>query len=201
MNANNCIAKKQHTARNSMPALALTIFSAFILAGCGGTVSLPDYTLTLYFAGSLGGGDVFIDPKQESYQKGALVTLSASPKSGYEFERWEGAANGTAISVTITMNSNKEVTARFKRADEIQQKPYYDLTTAVSPAGSGTVGRDPDFSAYVRGTPVTLTATPQIGYTFDRWEGAPVGTPARTSPVTVSVDTALNITAVFRAGW
>ena len=57
----------------------------------------------------------------------------------------------------------------------------YTLTVNVSPSGAGSVS--PSGGEYDSGVTVTLTATPDSGYTFDYWSGSAAGTNPTTSIV------------------
>ena len=48
-----------------------------------------------------------------THNRGSQVTITAFPASGWKFDRWGGNASGKIASTTITMNSNKKVTAYF----------------------------------------------------------------------------------------
>ena len=72
--------------------------------------------------------------------------------------------------------------------------PSYALTTAVSPAGTGTVTADPPDSPYPSGTEVQLTATALAGFVFDHWEGDLDGT---ANPVSLTMAGSVTVTAVF----
>ncbi|MBL0358192.1 MAG: InlB B-repeat-containing protein [Chitinophagaceae bacterium] len=48
-----------------------------------------------------------------SYISGTIVTVTASPAVGYTFSNWSGDASGTSTATTVTMSSNKMVTANF----------------------------------------------------------------------------------------
>jgi hypothetical protein len=48
------------------------------------------------------------------YDSGAVVTISASPASSWEFDHWSGDASGTSPTIVITMDSDKNVTAYFE---------------------------------------------------------------------------------------
>jgi len=50
-------------------------------------------------------------PNKTNYASGEKVTLTAQPLTGYRFSTWTGEASGTDASITITMDSNKTVTA------------------------------------------------------------------------------------------
>lgn len=60
----------------------------------------------------LGAGSV--SPSGGEYVSGGQVTLTASPTIGYTFDYWSGGASGTTSNITITMDSNKSLTANFK---------------------------------------------------------------------------------------
>lgn len=74
------------------------------------TKPTPKYTLTTSVS-PWGSGSV--SPGSGSYDEGTRVALTASPASGYIFDHWGGGASGTSTTVTITMNSNKSITAYF----------------------------------------------------------------------------------------
>src|SRR5207249_1980291 len=67
-----------------------------------------------------------------AYGWGSTVQLTASPASGSAFAGWSGAATGTAVPVTLTMDADKAVTAHFTVAQVLQ------VTAATFPSyGSG----------------------------------------------------------------
>jgi hypothetical protein len=83
------------------------------------------YTLTVIKSG-IGAGTVTSSPavidcgSTCSYQfiSGTNITLTATPDSGSAFGGWSGDATGTNSTVTITMDSNKSVTAIFNVNNE-----------------------------------------------------------------------------------
>jgi len=139
------------------------------------------YTLATNISPS-GAGSV--SPSGGQYKSGTLVTLTATPASGYIFDHWNGSASGTSSTTTITMDSDKSITANFTQT--------YTLTINISPSGAGHVS--PSSGEYKSGTPVTLTANPASGYTFDHWSGSASGT---TSTITIAMDSDKDITAYF----
>jgi uncharacterized repeat protein (TIGR02543 family) len=72
------------------------------------------YTLTVYVSPS-GAGSVTKNPNKPFYTPGETVQLTAIPSAGYCFSYWTGDAHGSRNPITITMNSNKTVTANFKK--------------------------------------------------------------------------------------
>ncbi|HEY9044883.1 MAG TPA: carbohydrate-binding protein [Ohtaekwangia sp.] len=92
----------------------------------GSTTTPSTYTLTVSISPS-GGGSVTKSPDNSSYTAGTVVTLTATPASGYTFSGWSGAASGTSASATVTMNANQTVTATFTATTST---PDITLTTS-----------------------------------------------------------------------
>ena len=80
------------------------------LAGWDGVPNYNTYTLTINTSGN---GTVTRNPNQYQYDKGTVVTLTATPANGYEFKSWSGDLSGSVNPTTITMDSNKSITANF----------------------------------------------------------------------------------------
>ncbi len=149
------------------------------------------YSLTISVI-PLAGGSVAPDPPDGIYDAGTAVELTATASVGYTFSQWSGNASGTSTSVTVTMDSDKLVTAHFERT---QYAPtQYDIVTFVDPSGSGYVGLSPSGGTYDLGTEVTVTAFPASGYEFDHWSGDASGT---STSVTVTMDLDKSVTAHF----
>jgi uncharacterized repeat protein (TIGR02543 family) len=80
-------------------------------------------TFTVQFEGSVypltitaspsAGGTIARSPDAVFYTSGTVVTLTATPTTGYTFTGWSGDLAGTTNPTTITMNANKTVTATF----------------------------------------------------------------------------------------
>jgi len=127
------------------PSMKLTVFSVvclFFIFSFAGVQPLSDYkdslfrSVSAYFRNAnqpdatpshsdqtyalaihvspRGGGSVL--PWGGEYEFGDQVTLTASPASGYTFDYWSGDASGTSPNIVITMNSDTDVTAYFKKA-------------------------------------------------------------------------------------
>ncbi len=73
----------------------------------------PTYTLSVSVSPSVAGA---VSPSGGVYDASVQVTLTASPASGYIFDYWSGSASDTTPTVTITMDSDKSLTANFKTA-------------------------------------------------------------------------------------
>ena len=138
-------------------------------------------------------GTITPNPTGGTYDDGTSVTLTATPNAGYEFTGWIGDASGTTNPLTITMDSDKTVTAIFQ---VIQYRLILGSTN-----GNISVDTAPDFvdpatgvGSYNVGTVVQLTATPISGYKFDDWSGDASGT---SNPVTITMDADKTVTANF----
>jgi len=68
------------------------------------------YSLTIT-TGS--GGTTNPSPGTHNYDFGEEVPVTAIPNSGYQFSGWSGDASGTSNPITITMDSDKSITANF----------------------------------------------------------------------------------------
>ncbi len=75
-----------------------------------GGVPPVQYTLT---TNTVGNGSITLNPPGGVYDEGTVVTLTAAPDPGWQFDNWSGDLSGTANPATITMNSDKTVTANF----------------------------------------------------------------------------------------
>lgn len=75
------------------------------------TPSPETYTLTTVVSPS---GAGYVSPSGGEYESGDQVTLTASAASGYRFDYWSGSESGTTPTITITMDSNKSLTANFE---------------------------------------------------------------------------------------
>ncbi|UAY51507.1 InlB B-repeat-containing protein [Ferruginibacter albus] len=153
--------------------------------------AIPKYNVTTTVAPS-GGGTVAVTPSATTYDSGTVITVKATPASGYSFTNWNGDASGTVTSVSVTVNSNKNITANF----QVVQVTAYTLTTSSNPAVGGTISKNPNAASYNSGTSVALTVTPASGYMFTGWSGDASGT---STSVNVIMTANKTVTANFRA--
>ena len=122
----------------------------------------PKLNLTLNTTGS---GSVTLNSPGGTYNSGTVVTLTATPVTGFQFSGWSGDLTGSANPTIITMNSNKTVTAAFT----LLPPPQYNLT--INKFGTGSVVLNPPGGIYAANTKVTLIATPSEGFEFSGWSG------------------------------
>ena len=150
------------------------------------------YTLTVNVSPQ-GSGNVSLNPPGGSYTAGTQVTLTAQANSGYVFSSWSGDLSGTTNPATITMNSNKTVTANFVQSGG-NGSTTYTLSVSVSPTSAGVVYLNPAGGVYTAGTQVELSAVGYGLYEFDSWSGDLTGSQ---NPITIVMDRNKTITANF----
>ncbi|MDW7679530.1 MAG: Ig-like domain-containing protein, partial [bacterium] len=115
------------------------------------------YTVTLSSnpeaGGTTSGGGTF--------DSGDSVTVTATPNAGYTFDNW--TENGIEVSANatyqFTLTGNRTLVANFTQLQ-------YAVTLSSNPAAGGTTSGGGTFDS---GASVTVTATPNAGYTFDNW--------------------------------
>jgi uncharacterized repeat protein (TIGR02543 family) len=149
-----------------------------------------EYTLTVTLDPE-NSGMVSLDPQQDSYHYGDVVTLTATPALGWSFANWTGDATGTANPVEVTITKNTNVIAHFTQNE-------YTLTVTVDPEDSGTVSLDPQQATYHYGDVVELTATPNPLWSFAGWSGDASGTD---NPLTITILGNTEIIANFQRFW
>jgi len=110
-----------------------------------------------------------------TFAQNSVITVTATPNTGFTFVNWTN--NGIVASVSpayqFTMNGNRSLVANFK----ITPPSQYTVALSSKPAAGGTTIGSGSFNA---GTAVTVTATPNAGYTFVNWTNN--GVIASTSP-------------------
>jgi hypothetical protein len=122
------------------------------------------------------------------YDEGAIVPITASPLPGYLFVNW--TENGVSVSANanydVTMSKNMDLVANFSNDS-------YTLTVG---GVNGSVAKNPNLTSYAYGSSVQLTATPNVGFVFDSWNGDASGS---ANPLNVTMNSDLDITANFIA--
>ncbi len=140
-----------------------------------------------------GSGTVSKDPSAAEYKYGTDVKLTANPDSNWSFSNWEGDLSGTENPKTITIDSDKSVTAVFN------SNTANDFTLNVGSGGNVTV-EEPDGNKVTidanstynytseQTETLTLTAEPlNKKYVFDSWSGDYSGT-SKSVEITIDQD-------------
>jgi uncharacterized repeat protein (TIGR02543 family) len=113
-----------------------------------------NYTLT---ATTIGNGQVSASPTGPVYTYGTVVTLNATADPGWNFNGWGGNLSGSTNPTTITMTSNKTVTATFTEA------LWIDATFESASIGNYTIIGN-QINLTILGEPVVNT-----GGTYTYW--------------------------------
>jgi hypothetical protein len=139
------------------------------------------YTLTMKVSPT-GGGTITPTVGTHTYDAGTVVNLTATPSASYRFVNWAGGvANPSSATTTVTMNSNKTISANFVR--------QYTTSDPEGIACGGTCT-----ASYATGTQVTLTATPDADSVFAGWSGCDSFSG---NQCTVTMDSDRTVTASF----
>ncbi|ALO36436.1 hypothetical protein CMT41_18070 [Colwellia sp. MT41] len=173
------------SAKHSLTANFIKISTGELLSltiSAGGSIVLADNL-----------GECFADC-QLSFANKELLTLTATPETGYTFTGWSGDCTGDT-TCQVTMTAAHSITTTFTEI------PLYSLTTSISIGGSIslkdgslTCAAETDCSFNIlESETLTATATPEAGYTFTGWSGDCTGD--TTCQVTMSA--ARSITATF----
>ncbi len=111
-----------------------------------------------------------------SYLDGTVITLTATPSSGYTFSNWSGdCAAETTNQCNLTIDQDRTVTAIFTAVTHDLTVTLPNNGNITSSPGSIDCGStaNPDIcvGSFAENSPVVLTATPDSGYTAT-WTGA-----------------------------
>jgi hypothetical protein len=87
------------------------------------------YTLTIFIDGQ---GTVMKDPEQPTYPYGTNVILTAVADPDWVFSSWSGDLSGNENPKTISMTSNKTVTAHFIYGTEDTTPPLLELVKPIN---------------------------------------------------------------------
>jgi fibronectin type 3 domain-containing protein len=80
----------------------------------------------------------------ENYQSGTVISLTATPSSGYRFVGWTGDCSGTSICY-LTINGAKNVTATFNPVAGLQIPEFTSATVSCSDNNNQPDPVDPTF--------------------------------------------------------
>ncbi len=137
----------------SVELTSSSIPSVSDLTGTYFALGTIQYTLTVNISGQ---GSVSKNPDQITYDYGTTVTLTPTADTGWSFTGWSGdvpSGHEHDNPLTITMDSNKTITATFA------ENTY---TVTASSNGGGTVS--PATQNVTYGDSASITITPNTGY-------------------------------------
>jgi hypothetical protein len=176
--------------------VGIFLVMAALIVGMPGCepVSCAPVQYALSILSTLGGTVTILGGGASPYPSGTLVTLVAIPYAGYQFVQWTGDVadidDVTSLTLTITMNAAKTVTANFVLIS-------YNLAVDSTDGGEVTTPGEGAFT-YNAGTVVDLVANPASGYRFANWTGN-VGTIGNVTAAstTITMQGNYSITANF----
>ncbi|WP_051189462.1 ice-binding family protein [Daejeonella oryzae] len=110
------------------------------------------------------------------FSAGSLVTVTASPNTGYTFVNWtdNGAIVSTSSSFQFLISGNRTLVANYRVVPASQLA----VVLSSSPTAGGTTDGE---GSYNSGSSVTVTSNPNPGYTFTNWTDKATGVVASTS--------------------
>jgi hypothetical protein len=102
----------------TIPGVNTGVILTVAASGKTGTSNAFDVTAALLYTlttttSPTAGGSIGRSPNAASYAAGTVVTLTANANPGYHFVNWSGDLTGTTNPTTITMSTNRSVTAVF----------------------------------------------------------------------------------------
>lgn len=105
-----------------------------------------------------------VTPAQAEVAAGGSITFNAAANAGYRFLNWNGNANNTNTSYTVSpVNNDMEVTANFMQTFAVTATATQGAAPTVSANTTAHDGR------YDAGSQVTVTAGQVDGYEFAYW--------------------------------
>ncbi len=148
-------------------------------------VTPPDVTLNMTVEGP---GTTSPEPGVHGYINGRTANLRAIPNNGKFFAGWSGDVTSVAPIASLAMNGNKAVHATFADAGFVLTLQQY---------GAGSVGLPLGTYSIASGIPVPLTATPDAGQRFVKWEGDLGDADPLSESIVVTMNQARTLRALF----
>ena len=134
---------------------------------------------------------------------GWSTSVTATPNSGYRFKEWlctGSCPGGTGTTVNLVVSQNTHITPIFEETTQTPPpKMDVSLTFGGATGGSASAGCGSDCSKPPEWT-TSVTATPDNGYRFDRWQctgSCPTGSDSTNASISLTIDEDTHITPVF----
>jgi hypothetical protein len=162
----------------------LILFSLFVFANCS-TENTPIYSLSTNVNPSEAGT---ISPASGEFDEGTEVEIVANQNEHWVFQEWQGDYSGSQNPISISMDSDKHITAMFFKRE-------YPLIIEIE--GEGTVQErivQQKTTDYPHETIVELEAVPLDGWKFTEWQGDLSG---NENPTTITIENETSVKAIF----
>ncbi len=122
-----------------------------------------------------------------TYTPNQVIQISASPNDGYSFQNWSGGtfADANLSTTMVTVSQDLNLTANFLVSS-------YQLNLSAGTGGSVTGS-----GTFNYGSTTQIYATPNTGYSFDKWDDNFTSANPFDSSTTVTVTKDVNLRASF----
>lgn len=147
----------------------------------------PEYNVTI----SVNGNGTVAGANTGTYLEGTELTLTATPAEHHDFINWTGDITSTDNPLTITVNSDINITANF------QEHTKYTITAVPNDEDMGTVTGG---GTYYAGETVTLTAVAKSTYYFVNWNDGNTNA-TRTFPASANLTLTANFAKANPRAW
>lgn len=167
-------------------------------------VQFVDGKVNLQMAASPAEGGT-VSPQTGQFEYEQPVTLTATPNTGYDFLRWteSSVVGGTAADATSAVTLSDQPSFAYTPTGDalltaVFQPKNYNVTLSFNTNGGTVEGGGTGLYPY--GSTLTLTASPNDGYTFDGWlvNGEPAeGSADDAMTIVITVAGVTTVEAVF----
>jgi len=111
--------------------------------------------------------------------KDTVITFTATPETGYTVDKWDviggelvsGTGTDGSTTAKVKVTANTKVNVSFK-SETVPPPPTTEFTVEMTHGANGNISANPAIPAggkVTKDTVITLTATPETGYTVDKW--------------------------------
>jgi len=120
-----------------MKRILVLLVTILTVLGCSKEESqLKMYKLTVSSNPTEGGT---INPTSGEYEEGTEVTITVTPNSNYEFDKWSGGWSGSESPLTLIMDGDKNLVGNFKLMDSDGDGVTDDIDTCPDTPSGETV--------------------------------------------------------------
>ena len=121
-------------------------------------------TYTFSVIANIDAGGTTSPDSEQTVDEGSSNAISATPNSGYRFDKWGSSstscviADTTSDSTTVKVSADCSITANFVKTQQLT------LSAGTGGKASSSGAKTVDY-----GSSNTITASPDSGYRFDKW--------------------------------
>ncbi len=125
---------------------------------------IPGSVTSYQLAATVSGGNGTVSPTSGSYSEGSVISLTATPSSGYQVKSWSGTDDDISTSNTnaVTMNSNKSIAVEFEQ-------------TSSGTSDTITIVTNGDAWKYLKGNSGADSGWDDVSFDDTSWLNGPTG--------------------------